>query len=126
MSFTVVIPARYASTRLPGKPLLDIAGKPMLQHVYERALLSDASQVYIATDDERIYNAALTFTNNVCMTSDQHQSGTDRIQEVAAQLALAQDEVVVNVQADEPLIPPSAINQRGKSWSTLRSGIALV
>ena len=115
MSFTVVIPARYASTRLPGKPLLDIAGKPMLQHVYERALLSEASAVYIATDDERIYNAALSFTNNVCMTSDQHQSGTDRIQEVAAQLSLAQDEVVVNVQGDEPLIPPSAINQVAKS-----------
>ncbi len=115
MSFTVVIPARYASTRLPGKPLLDIAGKPMLQHVYERALQSEASAVYIATDDERIYKAAQSFTSNVCMTCDQHQSGTDRIQEVAAQLSLAKDEVVVNVQGDEPLIPPSAINQVAKS-----------
>ena len=110
MSFVVVIPARYASTRLPGKPLLDIAGKPMLQHVYERALQSDASAVYIATDDERIREAASRFTSNVCMTLSTHQSGTDRIQEVARQLGLLQDEIVVNVQGDEPLIPPSAIN----------------
>ena len=115
MSFIVVIPARYASTRLPGKPLLEIAGKPMLQHVYERALASDASAVYIATDDERVREAALRFTKNVCMTSTEHQSGTDRIQEVAAQLALAEDAVVVNVQGDEPLIPPAAINQVAES-----------
>lgn len=111
MSFIVVIPARYASTRLPGKPLLEIAGKPMLQHVYERALASAASAVYIATDDERVSEAALRFTQNVCMTSTAHQSGTDRIQEVAAQLALDEDAVIVNVQGDEPLIPPAAINQ---------------
>lgn len=110
MSFVVVIPARYASTRLPGKPLLDIVGKPMLQHVYERALQSDARAVYIATDDERIREAASRFTSNVCMTLSSHQSGTDRIQEVARQLGLLQDEIVVNVQGDEPLIPPSAIN----------------
>lgn len=115
MSFIVVIPARYASTRLPGKPLLEIAGKPMLQHVYERALASDASAVYIATDDERVREAALRFTKNVCMTSTEHQSGTDRIQEVAAQLALAEDAVIVNVQGDEPLIPPAAINQVAES-----------
>ncbi len=111
MSFIVVIPARFAATRLPGKPLLDIAGKPMLQHVYERALGSAAQAVWIATDDERIREAALRFTPNVCMTSSAHQSGTDRIQEVAAQLALPQDAIVVNVQGDEPLIPPAAINQ---------------
>jgi len=115
MSFIVVIPARYASTRLPGKPLLDIAGKPMLQHVYERALASDAAAVYIATDDERVREAALRFTKNICMTSPDHQSGTDRIQEVAAQLGLAEDAVIVNVQGDEPLIPPAAINQVAES-----------
>lgn len=115
MSFIVVIPARYASTRLPGKPLLEIAGKPMLQHVYERALNSAAAAVYIATDDERVREAALRFTDNVCMTSTEHQSGTDRIQEVAAQLGLAEDAVVVNVQGDEPLIPPAAINQVAES-----------
>lgn len=111
MSFLVVIPARFASTRLPGKPLLDIAGKPMIQHVYERALASDATRVYIATDDPRIESAARAFTDNICMTRDTHQSGTDRIQEVAQQLGLGEDEIVVNVQGDEPLIPPEAINQ---------------
>jgi len=111
MSFIVVIPARYASSRLPGKPLLDIAGKPMLQHVYERALASTARAVYIATDDPRIRDAALGFTDNVCMTSADHQSGTDRIQEVARSLGLGQQEIIVNVQGDEPLIPPAAIDQ---------------
>lgn len=110
MSFIVVIPARYASTRLPGKPLLDLAGKPMLQHVYERALKSRASAVYIATDDERIAEAASRFTHNVCMTASNHQSGTDRIQEVAMQLGLSEDSILVNVQGDEPLIPPAAID----------------
>lgn len=125
MSFIVVIPARYASTRLPGKPLLDIAGKTMLQRVYERALLSDASAVYIATDDERVRSAALGFTPNVCMTLDTHQSGTDRIQEVAAQLALSADDIIVNVQGDEPLIPPDAINQVARNLqSNPAAGIA--
>ncbi|PCH58257.1 MAG: 3-deoxy-manno-octulosonate cytidylyltransferase [SAR86 cluster bacterium] len=111
MSFTVVIPARFASTRLPGKPLLDIGGKPMLQHVYERACKSEAKQVFIATDDRRIFEAAQNFGAKVCMTRDSHVSGTDRIQEVASQLGLAEHEVVVNVQGDEPLIPVAAINQ---------------
>ena len=111
MSFIVVIPARYASQRLPGKPLLNIAGKPMLQHVYERASLSKASAVYIATDDIRIEAAAKSFGANVCMTSSAHQSGTDRIQEVTQQLGLAQSDIVVNVQGDEPLIPPQVIDQ---------------
>lgn len=111
MSFIAVIPARYASTRLPGKPLLDIVGKPMLQHVYERALASSANAVYIATDDERVREAALRFTDNVCMTSADHQSGTDRIQEVASHLGLGSDDIIVNVQGDEPLIPPRAIDQ---------------
>lgn len=111
MSFIVIIPARFASTRLPGKPLVDIAGKPMIQHVYERALQSEARAVYIATDDVRIHDAALSFTENVHMTLTSHQSGTDRIQEVAAQLGLDAQEIVVNVQGDEPLIPPAAINQ---------------
>ncbi len=111
MTFTVVIPARFAATRLPGKPLLDIAGKPMIQHVYERALQSDASAVYIATDDERIEVAAARFGASVLMTSGNHRSGTDRIHEVAVRLGLADEEIMVNVQGDEPLIPPAAINQ---------------
>src|SRR5690554_5608008 len=111
MSFIVVIPARFASTRLPGKPLLEIVGKPMLQHVYDRALASGASAVHIATDDQRVREAALRFTDNVCMTSADHQSGTDRIQEVASYLGLGNEEIIVNVQGDEPLIPPQAIDQ---------------
>ena len=111
MSFTVIIPARYAAQRLPGKPLLDINGKPMLQHTYERACSSDAKNIYIATDDDRIRYSAENFGAKVFMTSQTHRSGTDRIQEVSRQLRLGEDEIVVNVQADEPLIPPSAINQ---------------
>lgn len=111
MSFIVVIPARYASTRLPGKPLLDIAGKPMIRHVYERACESGASAVYIATDDSRVAEAAREFGADVIMTRDDHQSGTDRIQEVATLLGLPESAIVVNVQGDEPLIPPATINQ---------------
>jgi len=111
MSFYIVIPARYASTRLPGKPLKDIAGKPMIQHVYERACQSQASKVIVATDDQRIVEAVEAFGGNVCMTSDQHQSGTDRLQEVASIYSLQSEDIVVNVQGDEPLIPPSVINQ---------------
>ncbi|WP_286875758.1 cytidylyltransferase domain-containing protein, partial [Marinimicrobium sp. UBA4509] len=98
MSFYVVIPARYASSRLPAKPLKDIAGKPMIQHVYERARESAATQVIIATDDERIEQAARAFGATVCMTSADHQSGTDRLQEVVSQLGLPDDAIVVNVQ----------------------------
>ncbi|WP_019530253.1 3-deoxy-manno-octulosonate cytidylyltransferase [Dasania marina] len=111
MSFSIIIPARYASSRLPGKPLLDIAGKPMIQHVYERALQSQAERVIIATDDQRIADAATAFGAEVAMTKASHESGTDRLQEVAAQLQLADDHVLVNVQGDEPLIPAAVINQ---------------
>lgn len=111
MSFSVIIPARFASTRLPGKPLLDIAGKPMIQRVYEQACLSQADRVIIATDDQRIADAADKFGAEVCMTSESHESGTDRLQEVVSQLGLAEDHIVVNVQGDEPLIPPAVINQ---------------
>lgn len=111
MSFYVVIPARYASTRLPAKPLLEIAGKPMIQHVYERACESAAREVIIATDDARIAAAAEGFHARVCMTSADHQSGTDRLQEVARQLGLDETEIMVNVQGDEPLIPAAVINQ---------------
>ena len=109
--FTVVIPARFGSSRLPGKPLADIAGKPMIQHVYERALESHAGRVIIATDDERIERAAKSFGAEVCMTLASHPSGTDRLQEVAALRNMADDELVVNVQGDEPLIPAAVINQ---------------
>lgn len=107
----VVIPARHTSTRLPGKPLLDIAGKPMIQHVYERARESGAKRVVVATDDERIRAAVATFGGEVCMTGGHHQSGTDRIAEVIVLLGLAPDDIVVNLQGDEPLMPPSLITQ---------------
>ncbi|NHN35931.1 3-deoxy-manno-octulosonate cytidylyltransferase [Pseudomaricurvus alcaniphilus] len=111
MKFTVVIPARYASSRLPAKPLKDIAGKPMIQWVYEQASKSSAERVVVATDDTRIEEVVLGFGGNVCMTSAQHESGTDRLQEVAATYGLAADDIVVNVQGDEPLIPPAVIEQ---------------
>ena len=111
MSFTVVIPARYASTRLPGKPLLDIAGKPMIQHVCERASESRASRVVVATDDSRIQSACKAFGAEVVMTSPNHVSGTDRLEEVVRKLGLDADHRVVNVQGDEPLIPPRLIDQ---------------
>ncbi|WP_331346903.1 3-deoxy-manno-octulosonate cytidylyltransferase [Cellvibrio sp. UBA7661] len=120
MGFYVVIPARYASTRLPAKPLKDIAGKPMIQHVYERACQSDATKVIIATDDLRIEAVAKRFGAQICMTSATHNSGTDRLQEVAAQLGLGADDIVVNVQGDEPLIPPAVINQVAKNLAENR------
>lgn len=111
MQFIVVIPARYASTRLPGKPLRDIKGIPMIQHVWQQASKSNAARVVIATDDKRIEEVATAFGAEVFMTRDDHVSGTDRLQEVAQLLGLENDQVVVNVQGDEPLIPPEIINQ---------------
>ena len=109
--FTVVIPARFGSSRLPGKPLADIGGKPMVQHVYERASESRAQKVIIATDDERIFKAAKDFGAEVCMTLAGHPSGTDRLQEVARLYEMSDNEVIVNVQGDEPLIPAAVIDQ---------------
>ena len=111
MSFVVVIPARYASARLPGKPLRDILGKPMLQHVYERGCESSAGEVIIATDDERIATAAEGFGATVCMTGSQHQSGTERIAEVADIFDWHDQQVVVNLQGDEPAMPSGLIDQ---------------
>jgi 3-deoxy-manno-octulosonate cytidylyltransferase (CMP-KDO synthetase) len=111
MSFKIVIPARYASSRLPGKPLLDIAGKPMLQHVFERAYESDAEEVIIATDDQRIADVASKFGADVCMTSEQHRSGTDRLAEVVSQRGFADNDIILNVQGDEPCLPALLINQ---------------
>lgn len=125
MSYTVVIPARYASTRLPGKPLLDLAGKPMVQRVYEQALKSSASRVIIATDSELIAEVAKDFGAEVCMTLAEHPSGTDRIQEVVERELLPVGGIVVNVQGDEPLIPPSVIDQVAVNLRTHReAGIA--
>ncbi len=108
-AFKVVIPARFASTRLPGKPLLDIGGKPMVIRVAEQAAQSGAQQILIATDHQPIVAAAQEHGFQACMTRTDHASGTDRIAEVAAQHAWSDDTIVVNVQGDEPLIPPSLI-----------------
>lgn len=111
MSFRVVIPARFASTRLPGKPLADIAGKPMIAHVWERACASRAVEVIIASDDQRVLEAAAAFGADTERTSPHHPSGTDRIAEVAERRAWPDDCVVVNVQGDEPLLPEAVVDQ---------------
>ncbi|HIF9344379.1 TPA: 3-deoxy-manno-octulosonate cytidylyltransferase [Photobacterium damselae] len=111
MSFTVIIPARYRSTRLPGKPLADIGGKPMVQWVYEQACKSGADKVIVATDDQRVFDAVQAFGGEVCMTRSDHQSGTERLAEVVEKYNLADDHIVVNVQGDEPLIPDTIIRQ---------------
>lgn len=111
MEFVVIIPARYASTRLPAKPLADICGKPMIQHVYERAQASGASAVYIATDHPEVEQACLAFGAEVVMTREDHQSGTERLAEVVTKLGLSDDTLVVNVQGDEPLLAPENVSQ---------------
>ena len=111
MSFTVIIPARYASSRLPRKPLADIVGKPMIQHVWKKAQQAGANRVIIATDHEEIEEVAKAFGAEVCMTSTEHNSGTERLSEVIEKMAIADDEIIVNVQGDEPLIPPVIIQQ---------------
>lgn len=114
MSYIIVIPARYASSRLPGKPLRIICGKSMIQRVFEQAQKSNAERVIVATDDLRIQEIAQGFGARVCMTCADHPSGTDRLQEVASQLKFADDQVIVNVQGDEPLLPPENIDQVAK------------
>ena len=111
----LVIPARYASTRLPGKPLRDLAGKPMIQHVYERAQEAAEEvgfeEIIIATDDQRIKEACENFGAEVCMTSKDHETGSDRLAEVVALKQWADDTIVVNLQGDEPLTPISSLKQ---------------
>ncbi len=109
--FKIVIPARYDSSRFPGKPLADIHGKPMIQRVHEAAVDSGASEIVIATDSTVIGMAAEDFGATVCMTMDQHQTGTDRLSEVVDKLEWGDETVVVNLQGDEPLTPPAIINQ---------------
>jgi 3-deoxy-manno-octulosonate cytidylyltransferase (CMP-KDO synthetase) len=110
MGFHVVVPARYASTRLPGKPLADLAGKPMVVRVVEAVARSGAADVWVATDDERVLAAVRAHGHQALMTRQDHASGTDRIAEVAGQLGWADDEIVVNVQGDEPLIDPGLVD----------------
>jgi 3-deoxy-manno-octulosonate cytidylyltransferase (CMP-KDO synthetase) len=123
MKITAIIPARYASTRFPGKALAEIGGKPMIQHVYERtSRASLVNEVIVATDDERIQQAVLSFGGICCMTSSEHETGTDRLAEVAKSL---EADVIVNVQGDEPLIEPEMIDQAIRPFltdSSLRMG----
>ena len=109
MQFTVVIPARFQSSRLPGKVLADICGKPMIQWVYEKALASGASKVIIATDNDDVALAVEAFGGEVCRTRADHQSGTERLAEVVEHYGFDDDEIIVNVQGDEPFIPSANI-----------------
>lgn len=111
MDFTVIIPARLNSSRLPGKVLMDIKGKSMLQHVYENAVQSGAQSIVVATEDDSIAKVAADFGATVCMTSDTPISGTERIAEAVATLALDENDIVVCLQADEPFVPPKLIFQ---------------
>ena len=111
MSFVVIIPARYASTRLPGKPLVDINGKPMVVHVLERARESGAERIIVATDNEEVMAAVQAVGGEVCMTRADHQSGTERLAEVVEKCGFSDETVIVNVQGDEPMIPPAIIRQ---------------
>jgi len=109
--FNIVIPARFASTRLEGKPLRTILNKPMIQWVYEAAISSEAQRVVVATDDRRIADCVIDFGGDVCMTSEQHQTGSDRLVEVAQIRAWDDDVIVVNLQGDEPLMPSANMTQ---------------
>lgn len=115
MRVLCIIPARYSSTRLPGKPLAGIAGKPMIQHVYERAVMAKRPEtVLVATDNSRVYEAVSAFGGRVMMTSPDHPTGTDRLAEVAA--AFADVDIIVNVQGDEPLIEPQIIDDLAQAF----------
>ncbi|WPD76260.1 3-deoxy-manno-octulosonate cytidylyltransferase [Dickeya fangzhongdai] len=124
MTFTAIIPARYASTRLPGKPLADIHGKPMVVHVMERARESGASRVVVATDHADVARAIELAGGEVCLTSPDHNSGTERLAEVIDRYGFADDEIIVNVQGDEPLIPPVIIRQVADNLAGSRAGMA--
>jgi 3-deoxy-manno-octulosonate cytidylyltransferase (CMP-KDO synthetase) len=122
--FIAVIPVRYDATRLPGKPLADIGGRPMVEWVHERASASGAGRVIIATDDERIAEACRRFDGHVEMTAADHASGTDRIAEIARRLGWSEEQIVVNVQGDEPLVPPALIAQTAELLAA-RAGAAI-
>ncbi|WP_159564559.1 3-deoxy-manno-octulosonate cytidylyltransferase [Budvicia diplopodorum] len=124
MSFVAIIPARFASTRLPGKPLADIAGKPMVVHVMERAIQSGASRVIVATDHLDVKAAVERAGGEVCLTSPDHNSGTERLAEVIEHYKFSDDQIIVNVQGDEPLIPPVIISQVANNLAGAEAGMA--
>jgi len=116
--FIIIIPARYASTRLPGKPVLDVAGKPLIMRVVEAALTSTAQRVIVATDDTRVASVVQKTPAEVCMTDARHMSGTDRIAEVITRLGLSDDTLIVNLQGDEPQVPACLITQLARCLDT--------
>lgn len=115
MSFRIVIPARFASSRLPGKPLRDICGKPMIAHVIEKAKQSKAEEVIVATDSQKIADAIAGLDVRVCMTREDHQSGTERLSEVIEQLGFNDEQILINLQGDEPMMPAVCLNQVGEA-----------
>ncbi len=124
MSFVAIIPARFASTRLPGKPLKDINGKPMIVHVLERARESGADRIIVATDNIDVAHAVEAAGGEVCLTSPDHQSGTERLAEVIEKCGFSDDTVIVNVQGDEPMIPPVIIKQVADNIAASEAGMA--
>lgn len=118
IDFLVVVPARYGSIRLPGKPLRVLAGQPMIRHVYDRAVESGANRVIVATDDERIRDCCLGFGAEAVLTSRDHQTGTDRLAEVVRAWGLPDETIVVNMQGDEPLMPPALPRQAARALAT--------
>ncbi|OKP05332.1 3-deoxy-manno-octulosonate cytidylyltransferase [Xenorhabdus eapokensis] len=122
--FTVIIPARFSSTRLPGKPLADIHGKPMVVRVMERAVRSGANRVIVATDNQAVFDAVTAAGGEACMTRESHHSGTERLAEVIDKYQFADDEIIVNVQGDEPLIPEQIIKQVADNLAGSDAGMA--
>ncbi|MGK4328133.1 3-deoxy-manno-octulosonate cytidylyltransferase [Lonsdalea quercina] len=124
MTFTVIIPARFASSRLPGKPLADINGKPMVIHVMERAQESGAERVIVATDHPDVEQVVRQAGGEVCLTRPEHNSGTERLAEVIERYRLPDDEIIVNIQGDEPMIPPVIVRQVAENLAESRAGMA--
>lgn len=124
MTYTVIIPARFASSRLPGKPLADINGKPMVVHVMERALESGAQRVIVATDHPDVETAVKQAGGEVCLTRADHNSGTERLAEVIERYGFTDDDIIVNVQGDEPLIPSVIIRQVAENLAASKAGMA--
>jgi 3-deoxy-manno-octulosonate cytidylyltransferase (CMP-KDO synthetase) len=124
MTYTVIIPARFASSRLPGKPLADINGKPMVVHVMERALESGAQRVIVATDHPDVETAVKHAGGEVCLTRADHNSGTERLAEVIERYGFTDDDIIVNVQGDEPLIPSVIIRQVAENLAASKAGMA--
>ena len=115
MSFRIIIPSRFASTRLSGKPLRDICGKPMIERVIEQAKKSEAEEVIVATDEQKIADAIAHLDIRVCMTHENHQSGTERLSEVIEQLGFDDEQILINLQGDEPMMPAICLNQVGQA-----------